>query len=401
MVSEHQAFNLTCVSSNLTGSTKFKGNNMSIDPYSIPEFPREHYVPMDPSLLTLTQHVPYDPTTIKDQRPESTCVPHAMTAVLRQMGMGDDYSIKFHYGASLTAYDRLNETGIRLFRAFNVLHHFGVCTEQEMPSTWGPYNVTPNATQYELAQQNKIYQWQCITGSSRPNMSLIEKRDAIRSALQEGFHVIIGVKVTEQFYGLTGHWKEQNYQKSNPAFNPALEDHCMYITEYEDGFFRCVNSYGTNWGDNGTFGIRDTVLCTEPSFEAWIVRDFNGHTIAAEQPGIYLEELKKFDFDIRIVPEVQYLNVPVNMWIVAELDNSIYYQSPTGTVATGMTLAEVMANPNVLQPFQTGLVLDNSNYMELIQGQDLRPFEGATIYIAYGNTLADAVIENFTIPENL
>lgn len=373
---------------------------MTIDPHSIPNFPREHYVPMDPSLLTPSQSVPYDPATIKDQRPEATCVPHAMTAVLRQR-TGVDYSIKFHYGASLTAYDRLNESGIRLFRAFNVLHHFGVCTEAEMPSTWGPYNVTPNATQYEQAQANKVNQWQCICGSSRPNMTVIEKKNAIRSALQEGFQVVIQFKVTSQWFGLSGPWKEQNYLKSNPISNPGIEEHCTYLVGYEDGFFHGVNSYGTNWGDQGTYGVRDTILLSEPGFEAWIVRDFNGHTIAPEAPGIYLEELKKFDFDIRIVPEAQFLNTPVDMWIVAELDGNVYYQNATGTVDTGHDLAYVMQHPEVLEPFATGLMLDNSNFFELVQGQDLRPFEGATIYIGYGDSLANAVIENFTVPEFL
>ena len=352
---------------------------------------RQSHAAFTPDEIKSEHFVPT--VSVKNQSSVDSCVSHTFCAIAEQRAMvnGIDISLseKFHYGASLTAAGTLADNGgMRLRRGLDTFRKKGVCLESESPY-YPPYNVTPTLAQYEAALDNRIDDYQWLVKSGSP-VSEFEKIHLIKSHLQEGFLVAINVALNSGFRSLSGDWEKMAYQKINRLWRPTDFVHCMYLDGFKDRTFRAVNHWGEEWGDSGRCGLPVWIV-NEPSFEAVIIRDFNGMLIP-ESPGIKVEIKDRYNLDVRIVPEPQFKGKKVNLYVVALDEGKILAMTQSGVVNTGKTVVEILDLP----AYKT-VVLDGSKYVEILDRVDLLPYSGATLYIGYGNGLHNLVSQKVTL----
>ena len=96
----------------------------------------------------------------------------------------------------------------------------------------------------------------------------------VKEALANNYPVIIGAQLTESFYDSERIWKyiESDYENDDDIYG-----HAMCVVGYDDeingGSFRVVNSWGTDWADNGFVWINydDFYEITD---EAYVIKPF-------------------------------------------------------------------------------------------------------------------------------
>jgi len=340
--------------------------------------PNEHYI---------------EGLSVKNQNPGDTCVSHGLLGPLELMAKNNgtilSLSRKFHYGVSLDNADKLaDDNGMQLSRGVQTVMDEGVCLENTVPYL-PPFNVIPFQAAYDEAINNraKDAQWLYQSGDSQSASQRLLK---LKSALCEGLPVTVNMGVTEQIKGLTGPWEQHAYLKINNVFNPVSYAHTFIIDGYKGNMLRCMNSYGQFSGDGGRIGLPWWIV-SEPYSEMMIIRSFRDWSVP-EKAGIITEINDRYNLDIRIVPEERFIDENVDMYVTAIDDNGIVLAlTPSGVVNTGKTVEEITDIP----VFKT-LTLDGTKYVEILEGLDLEPFSGQTLYIGYGS-LDDLVYEAITL----
>ena len=132
--------------------------------------------------------------------------------------------------------------------ALNVLSQQGVCPYDEMPYDQNDWVTKPSQQASNDAKKFRIDYWRKI------NHTGIKE---VKAHLAAGYPVVIGATVSDEFvHNGKDIWK-------NPG--TAEGGHCMLLVGYDDSknAFKVMNSWGTEWGDNG-FGWIDYTLFTNP-----------------------------------------------------------------------------------------------------------------------------------------
>lgn len=132
--------------------------------------------------------------------------------------------------------------------ALNVLSQQGVCPYDEMPYSADDWVTKPSLQATNDAKKFRIDYWRKI------NHTDIKE---VKAHLAAGYPIVIGATVSDEFiHNGKDIWKEPGIAKGG---------HCMLLTGYDDSknAFRVMNSWGTEWGDNG-FGWIDYTLFTNP-----------------------------------------------------------------------------------------------------------------------------------------
>ena len=150
----------------------------------------------------------------------------------------------FVYNFLKSENDVLCKEGTSLYLSLDVLEKFGC-----KPMVWAPWIkcgdiVTFDEFTLSLASQYKIEDWSTV-----PNNDLVGNTKA---ALYYKLPVLIGVSLTESFMKPAilgnGIWKPQEGEQE-------IGGHAMCVIGYDDtkngGSFEVMNSYGTEFGDNG------------------------------------------------------------------------------------------------------------------------------------------------------
>ena len=204
----------------------------------------------------------YAPEVI-DQGEISTCVgwavSYAQLSTQQNIDMGITASThkiframdpNFIYSFVKDLNDKWCENGVRIYDAMEVLLKFGC-----KPMIWNPWlscNSLETFSDFNLALAAKYKVKECYTLDV--NDDLVQ---TVKSALKVKLPVSIGVALTESFMNGTtissGLWKPKDTEK-NVGF------HAMCVIGYDDtkfgGAFEVMNSYGTNFGDNGFVWIK-------------------------------------------------------------------------------------------------------------------------------------------------
>lgn len=95
----------------------------------------------------------------------------------------------------------------------------------------------------------------------------IDKATPTREAVGNGYAVVIGAYLTQSFFGIVGtdlyeptYDEKMNYPNSVKDANGNNIGHAMCVIGYDDnkygGAFEVMNSWGTEWGDQGFFWIK-------------------------------------------------------------------------------------------------------------------------------------------------
>ena len=100
----------------------------------------------------------------------------------------------------------------------------------------------------------------------------------IKSAVSEGYPVVIGLPITLQFESIVGDFA---YQYTHPyvgvnGTHPSVGNHAVVIIGYDDAYnsFIILNSWGTSWGSGGYALFPYSVMTN--LMEAWVLKGFMG-----------------------------------------------------------------------------------------------------------------------------
>lgn len=135
------------------------------------------------------------------------------------------------------------QSGSYFVDAFNLLKDQGICTLEQMPFDGQDCETQPNSTQTQQALSNKISSFERL-----PNDGIVNN---IKYYITQNTPIVIGVKVDNAFSNRHNINYEFIYEGlANPS---TFSNHAMLVVGYDDGrnAFKVINSWGTNWGNNG------------------------------------------------------------------------------------------------------------------------------------------------------
>jgi C1A family cysteine protease len=196
-----------------------------------------------------TKHLIWNRPTVRHQQSIGSCASHAVIRayeILLKYQHKDRYiegSEMFHY---YMARKYENETfpqdnGMTMMDAVKTLHKHGMGLEMLWPYDVVKYNTEPPYLTRVIAQIYKTRRYERIF-----------LLDSIKQSLRENIPVVCGVWVDNNYYNLSrGNYLWKPLQKK-------LGGHAQIIIGYDDieGVFILENSWGEDWGHNGTCKIK-------------------------------------------------------------------------------------------------------------------------------------------------
>lgn len=201
---------------------------------------------------------------IADQGATGSCVGQAIGGAidtrLRMMGKNDAplVSRQAIYTISrsldrLSAEFPLTDDGTRPRIAMKGLKQMGVPSESRYPfnpekiNEELPWDVLQESSAHTLAAWWRI-----------PSLGK-ERTEDMCQALASGYPVVFGVNVDEAFQAHVGKKPIEGFDKAT-----IVGGHMMFVVGYQtinaERVFRCVNSWGTGWGDNGFFWAKESMF---------------------------------------------------------------------------------------------------------------------------------------------
>jgi len=139
------------------------------------------------------------------------------------------------------------DSGATIRDGMKVLQQMGCAPEADWPYDITKYTLTPPLKSIVNAQQFKITEYHRVTNLT-----------ALKTALAEGYPVVIGIKVYESF---ESNQVAQNGVVSLPQYGEQfLGGHAVLAVGYKDdannndqGYVFVRNSWSASWGDKGYF----------------------------------------------------------------------------------------------------------------------------------------------------
>lgn len=225
---------------------------------------------------------------IEDQRRVGSCSANATVSacelLLQRRGHFVDLSRLFNFYKARQLEGHLRD-GVETLRSnLQSALHDGIPPEALWNYSEALVNVEPTQGVVDAASLTRMMRYEKIDMWDRADGTK-PKADLIKSALSEGYPVVIGMALGHKWMKMTGPLQEQSYSPlivQDPE-NYAVGGHAMTIVgwlpnEIGYGSFIVENSWGTDWGDNGYGALPHAALLDV--FEAWVVKGFNGDDCA-------------------------------------------------------------------------------------------------------------------------
>lgn len=174
----------------------------------------------------------------------------------------------------------------------------GLPKEEFWPYVEEKLNLTPTQPIYDNALLHRIDRYERIFDgfdytynpnvggtSTAPNSNSTigssQWINDIKSAVSEGFPVVIGLPLTQKFEDIIGNFESQSKTPYTGVSteNPNIGGHAVVVVGYDDTYdsFIILNSWGSGWGYGGFALIP---YSTSHDFnEAWVIKGFMGMTI--------------------------------------------------------------------------------------------------------------------------
>ncbi len=256
----------------------------------------------------------------------------------------------------------------------------GICLESLWPYNPQDENILPSSAAYADALNRKLGRFELIQAPG------IQEYDgdplfAIKSAINEGLPVFNAMSVGSALYSLTGPWRKMNY-----VMTDMIGGHAEFIIGYDDtvGKLHIQNSWGSSWGDNGTWGIDYKWASI---MELWVIRGFEGVEILPP-PGIRLDWRNYANTNLiaRVTPKPAEIGKSTNIWVGAMLS--------TGELFLKNNLVDDTWAKYEGQMIAAGsIVLQDDNDIVVVNDMGLAPFKGADVYVAYGDSPLNWTLE--------
>jgi hypothetical protein len=210
-----------------------------------------------PKLVDLSTRFPIP----RSQGEQQSCVGWAVAYAVKSYQEGIELGWTFdkdapdnHLFSPAFIYNQLNggtDGGLRIDEALRLVVDKGIATLATMPYYEIDFTTQPSEEALLEAANYKAQSWAAVTSTND-----------IKDSLAKGVPVLVTMAVYESFKTVKG---------TDAVYNTAdtyLADHAVVIVGYNDNFagggaFKVMNSFGTEWGNNGFFWLPYDFLPTE------------------------------------------------------------------------------------------------------------------------------------------
>ncbi len=153
----------------------------------------------------------------------------------------------------------INDSGADAKDGVDFISKYGICPESDWSYIEGNVDVAPPTTCDTDALNHKITSYSIIDNNDPSSL-----HRSIRSAIYGGHSVLLGMSVYESFMseevaanGIVHYPSCLNFDDPNDPFDKYIGGHEVLIVGYNDAAktYKCLNSWGENWGDKGFFTI--------------------------------------------------------------------------------------------------------------------------------------------------
>ncbi len=340
---------------------KLIGDDIKEDPL------QENYEPVPTKETNID--LSHDFTPVKNQGPVGACTTFAVTAVyehiLKKNDRADhDLSERFLYYNARETDDRLDKEGVSISTAIRSIGDKGICSEEKWPYSFDEYNTKPSDDAYQDAESRKIKKALNIVLTDNQD----ENRDALRSAIAEGYPVIISLNLFDAFdhIGSDGMVPVPSPGDSilqrEGSESRTSSPHAMVACGYDDKnqVFLVRNSWGERFGKNGYCYIPYAYICNHEYLNhAYIITEVTDDSIKVRGvKGRYKVMLDLNDIGVKIglTRYAIAAKKKEQEQLVAEY-NAIYVQF--------MALMESLRNPSVREEI---VGITGEHYSQRVEG---------------------------------
>lgn len=171
--------------------------------------------------------------------------------------------------------------------AFKLLEDVGCGTLADMPYNAGNFSDWPSETAWENALPFRTLNTHFIATGTNTGI------EQIKTALNNGHLLVIGITVYPNFDNISSF---NNTYCVNDVYGAVRGGHAVTIIGYDDnkvtadgvGAFRMVNSWGSNWGDNGFWwmsyeAVKSSLLCHGEAYYAEDRQNYSPELVARYQ----------------------------------------------------------------------------------------------------------------------
>ena len=213
---------------------------------------------------------PYTPIA-QDQGEYPTCTGWAVgfnayttqRAILNQWKNQRDLITQNAYSV-FYLYNQIKESeacteGTRINDALEFLVKQGNIMANDFDFRLDPCTLEPTEAQKQLGAQHRIKEYRKLFELLDPPLSKVK---AVKRSLAYQQPVVVCMQITDSFYNL---FREQNgikYKIWSPVQELSLGYHAMVVVGFDEGYprpnggFKLMNSWGTDWGDEGFIWIK-------------------------------------------------------------------------------------------------------------------------------------------------
>jgi len=221
--------------------------------------------PTVPDSIDLSRNFPVPGDQLTQQSCVGWSIAYALKTYHEKVEMAWALNTSNHIFSPSFIYNQINggrNVPVLISEGLNILINSGCCTWASMPYVADDWWSQPSNQAHQEALKFKDREWKRL--SSTPS--------EIIAALVNRNPVIVGIDVYESFKNLSGSNSVYNTISGGP-----LGGHAVTIVGYDNrkygGAFKVINSWGTNWGDDGYFWIPYNSANQIGMNEAYIVED--------------------------------------------------------------------------------------------------------------------------------
>lgn len=215
-----------------------------------------------PAAVDLREHCPPH----MDQLALGSCVANGTTGIARYTLMKEGYAdiaysrLQVYYDGRVIEGGVNEDTGLEVRDGLKVLASKGMAPEALWPYNISKFTQKPFPRVYERALQFKALEYRRVEPTA----------DAIKAAIAEGYPVVGGYNVYEQF-------DSSEAEKTGTIELPGLHEaaiggHCTYFCGFgqRTGRITSRNSWGNDWGDKGDMYFPERYL-EDYGSDYWII----------------------------------------------------------------------------------------------------------------------------------
>lgn len=203
-----------------------------------------------PASVDLSDKMPPIGNQGKQQSCVAWAVAYALKSYQEKVELGQQYRFSPSY-----IYNQINKgmnVPTYITDALDMLSEQGVCQFEDMPYNEDDWTTLPGEKQKLVAKPYRIDFWRQVNTVGTKE---------IKAQLSAGYPVVIGASISREFQ-TDGFAQKAAFIWKDPGV--SIGGHCMLLVGYDDAknAFKVMNSWGTEWGDNG-FGWIDYQIFKE------------------------------------------------------------------------------------------------------------------------------------------